>query len=114
MAVPPGTARVIQAVTASADVGHGSEVDRDFRHEVGDRAGRRAHVDVRDDALAARPTCRTCGTPLDGEDPDEDPTGDAGEPICGNCDREREFFDLDVMDGHLDGRLDLFDDRDDE
>ena len=28
--------------------------------------------------------CATCGIALDGIDPDEDPTGDAGLPICGN------------------------------
>jgi hypothetical protein len=50
--------------------------------------------------------CATCGSPLTG-DPDEDPTGDAGMPICGNCARERDFFDIDMLDGVLDGRLDL-------
>lgn len=71
-------------------------------------------MDVRDDALGAGPICRTCGTPLDGEDPDEDPTGDGGEPICGNCYRERDFFVMDAADGVLDGQLDTPDDRDDE
>ena len=41
---------------------------------------------------------------LDG-DPDEDPTADAGEPICGECARERDFQMLDLADGELDGRL---------
>ena len=34
--------------------------------------------------------CATCGALLDG-DPDEDPTGDAGRPICGECERSRNF-----------------------
>lgn len=50
--------------------------------------------------------CATCGIALDGIDPDEDPTGDAGQPICGNCDRERNFFDLEIADGELDGSID--------
>lgn len=49
--------------------------------------------------------CATCGRVLDG-DPDEDPTGDAGRPICGECARERDFFVMDVSDGVLDGRID--------
>lgn len=48
--------------------------------------------------------CATCGRALDG-DPDEDPTGDAGQPICGECARERDFFVMDVADGVLDGRI---------
>ena len=48
--------------------------------------------------------CATCGRALDG-DGDEDPTGDAGRPICGECARERDFFVLDVADGELDGRI---------
>jgi hypothetical protein len=53
-------------------------------------------------------TCATCGHALDG-DPDEDLTGDAGRPICGECDRERNFidFELDLADGELDGSFDL-------
>ena len=35
--------------------------------------------------------CATCGAALDG-DPDEDPTGDAGMPICGECERNRDFL----------------------
>ena len=42
---------------------------------------------------------------LDG-DPDEDPTGDAGRPICGDCARERDFFVMDMIDGELDGNWD--------
>ncbi len=49
--------------------------------------------------------CATCATPLSG-DPDEDPTGDAGMPICGNCARERDFFVMDIADGVEDGHLD--------
>ena len=77
---------------------------------AGDRAGRRALVDVRVDAAI----CRTCGTALDGLDPDEDPTGDDGEPICGNCYRERDFFVMDAADGVLDGQLGLSDDDHDD
>lgn len=49
--------------------------------------------------------CVACGTPLTG-DPDEDPTGDAGMPICGNCARERDFFVMDMIDGVEDGNTD--------
>lgn len=42
--------------------------------------------------------CATCGAVLDG-DPDEDPTGDAGRPICGECERSRNFdADLQLLD----------------
>ena len=54
-----------------------------------------------DDAMP----CATCGRALDG-DRDEDPTGDAGRPICGECARERDFFVLDQADGVLDGSID--------
>ena len=50
--------------------------------------------------------CATCGGALDGVDPDEDEVGDAGRPICGECERERDFFDRDVADGELDGDID--------
>ena len=50
--------------------------------------------------------CATCGLPLTG-DPGEDPTGDAGMPICGNCARERDFFDIEILDGALGGGMDL-------
>ena len=50
--------------------------------------------------------CATCGTALDGLDRDEDPTGDRGRPICGNCDRERNFFDMDSADRELDDEID--------
>ena len=49
--------------------------------------------------------CATCGRALDG-DLDEEPAGDDGQPICGECARERDFFDIDLLDGVLDGRLD--------
>ncbi len=39
--------------------------------------------------------CMACSTPLHG-DPDEDPTGEAGMPICGNCARERAWFDIEM------------------
>lgn len=48
---------------------------------------------------AAVYACATCGAILDG-DPDEDPTGDAGRPICGECERSRNFdADLQLMQG---------------
>jgi hypothetical protein len=50
--------------------------------------------------------CVTCGAALDG-DPDEDPTGDGGRPICGECARNRDFLALDVQDGVLDDVVDL-------
>ncbi len=34
--------------------------------------------------------CATCGLALDG-DPDDEPAGDAGRPICGECNRELNF-----------------------
>lgn len=34
--------------------------------------------------------CATCGRPLDGDLEDE-PFGDAGRPICGECNRARNF-----------------------
>lgn len=50
-------------------------------------------------------TCASCGRALDG-DRDEDPVGNAGEPICGECVREANFFDLDIADGELDDQID--------
>ena len=44
--------------------------------------------DVILEKYGASPWCSTCGLPLDG-DPDDDPTGDAGRPLCGACDRNR-------------------------
>ena len=65
-----------------------------------------SHDTVSDDALGDGVWhCATCDRALDG-DPDEDPTGDAGRPICGECSRERDFFVLDVADGTLDGEID--------
>ena len=49
--------------------------------------------------------CATCDRILGG-DADEDPTGDAGRPICGECARERDFFVIDASDGTLDGNWD--------
>ena len=48
--------------------------------------------------------CATCGTPL-GADREDEPTGDAGQPICGECDRQRDFDALDMADGDLDGTI---------
>jgi hypothetical protein len=53
--------------------------------------------------------CATCGLELAG-DLDDDPTGDAGQPICGECARDRERLDdfvlIDLLDGELDGNID--------
>jgi DNA-directed RNA polymerase subunit RPC12/RpoP len=49
--------------------------------------------------------CATCGREFDG-DPDENPTGDAGRPICGECARENDFLTMDMLDGELDGNMD--------
>lgn len=49
--------------------------------------------------------CGACGRPLDG-DVEDDPTGDAGRPLCGECARERDFFVMDASDGKLDGTFD--------
>jgi hypothetical protein len=48
--------------------------------------------DVRElDSTTDRPLlCATCGTPL-GDDPEDEPDGDAGLPICGECNRARNF-----------------------
>ncbi len=35
--------------------------------------------------------CTTCGTELVGVDPDDDPEGEAGLPICGECNQARNF-----------------------
>jgi hypothetical protein len=35
--------------------------------------------------------CATCGRLLLGLDPEDEPEGDAGRPICGECNRERNF-----------------------
>ena len=59
-----------------------------------------------DDPLVERIiSCATCGQPLEGDDPDGDPAGDAGLPICGECARAAHFQVLDLMDGQLDGRI---------
>jgi hypothetical protein len=61
---------------------------------------------VSDDAVSDDVVrCATCGRALVG-DPDEDPTGDDGRPICGECSRERDFFVMDIADGELDGEID--------
>ncbi|MEX1171180.1 MAG: hypothetical protein WEG56_01085 [Chloroflexota bacterium] len=63
---------------------------------------------MNDEWLKAREPawCATCGHALDGLDPDEDPTGDAGRPICGECERSRNYVAMDYADGDLDGRID--------
>ena len=61
------------------------EIDRDLR----DRWEGPAVLPDGDASLV----CATCGRALDGVDADEDESGDAGLPICGECAREREFFD---------------------
>lgn len=35
--------------------------------------------------------CATCGTELVGVDPEDEADGDAGLPICGECNRARNF-----------------------
>jgi hypothetical protein len=55
--------------------------------------------------------CDRCGAPLL-DDPDDDATGGPdGTPLCGECDRNRNFaadFEvMDMMDGDLDGTLDF-------
>ena len=40
--------------------------------------------------------CSRCGRRLDGIDPDEEPVGWDGQPLCGECVREREFIDQEV------------------
>jgi hypothetical protein len=41
--------------------------------------------------------CATCGRPL-GTDPEDEPDGDAGLPICGECNRERNFAAIEEVD----------------
>jgi hypothetical protein len=54
--------------------------------------------------------CGSCGRILDG-DLEDDPLGNGGRPICGECNRARNFdVDLEVMDaadGQLDGMVDF-------
>jgi hypothetical protein len=66
----------------------------------------REAADEAPEAIAAESMvrCASCGHALDG-DPDEDPTGDAGLPICGECARSRDFFVLDIADGELDDQI---------
>ena len=37
------------------------------------------------------PKCATCGAELVGVNPDDEPEGEAGLPICGECNRARNF-----------------------
>jgi len=41
--------------------------------------------------VALPPACASCGRLLLGLDPEDEPDGDAGQPICGECNRERNF-----------------------
>lgn len=47
-------------------------------------------------------TCATCGKEL-GDDPEDEPDGDAGEPICGECNRARNFDAIEAHDLWNDG-----------
>ena len=54
--------------------------------------------------------CHRCGQPL-GNDPDDEPDGGVdGLPMCGECDRNRNFEAdlgaLDAQDGSIDGMID--------
>lgn len=40
--------------------------------------------------------CASCGWPLT-DDPEDEPTGDAGLPICGECNRERNFAAIEEL-----------------
>jgi len=40
--------------------------------------------------------CASCGRAL-GDDPEDEPDGDAGRPICGECNRERNFAALEEV-----------------
>lgn len=61
------------------------------------------------DPAAESRRCASCHALLFG-DPDEELTGDAGRPLCGECVRARNFdeelFELDAADGDLDGDID--------
>lgn len=46
--------------------------------------------DPGDPVTGAGLSCLTCGNPL-GLDAEDEPTGDAGGPICGECNRARNF-----------------------
>jgi hypothetical protein len=62
--------------------------------------------------MDAEVRCARCGRELDSdvEEDTDDPTVDAGEPICDECkrdeEREDDFVLLDLFDGQLDGHLD--------
>ena len=45
-------------------------------------------LEGRDDAPLK---CATCDTELVGLDPEDDPEGESGLPICGECNRARNF-----------------------
>lgn len=43
---------------------------------------------------------------MDGIDRDEDEFGDAGEAICGECARERDFIDIELESHEAEHRID--------
>ena len=49
-----------------------------------------------DESGAPTFVCVRCGRALNGRDADEDPRGDQGRPIGGECERERDFIDFEV------------------
>jgi len=82
--------------------------DRQLAQRSGTVIGRAVVDRGRREGMALNETflrCATCGRVLDG-DPDEDLTGDAGKPICGECARENDFLTIDMLDGELDGQWD--------
>jgi hypothetical protein len=69
-------------------------VNRDRRRLGGNPSGppvtnTEASFDSPDRAPLLR--CATCGAELAGLDPEDEPDGDAGLPICGECNRARNF-----------------------
>jgi len=55
--------------------------------------------------IARRGSAVTQALAAEDGDPDEDPTGDAGSPICGECERANHFEVLDAVDGELDDQF---------
>ena len=57
---------------------------------------------------AASFACVRCGRFLTGQDTDEDPGGDQGHPLCGECARERDFidFEIEVQEADRDDEID--------
>lgn len=46
--------------------------------------------------------CASCGRPL-GDDVEDEPDGDAGLPICGECNRERNWAAIEELDMREEG-----------